>query len=150
VDAGELDEAAVQRISDRFDERYGHLYGEGALLRGGGLEFEAHRVVGTRSLERIAFPEHDEGDADASSAIKGEREAYFEPDGFRPTPIYDGHRLVAGNVLRGPAIVERMGDAVVVPPDYEAVVDRYLTMRLQPTGAPAGAAAGTSALEALR
>jgi len=151
VDPGELDEAAVQRIAERFEERYGHLYGEGALLRGGGLEFEAHRVVGTRTLERIAFPEHDAGDSDASAAVKGEREAYFEPDGFRPTPIYDGHRLAAGHVLRGPAIVERMGDAVVVPPGYEAVVDRYLTMRLQPTEASAGDAVGTATgMEALR
>ena len=26
-----------------------------------------------------------------------------------------------------------MGDSVVVPPDYEALVDAYLTLRLAPT-----------------
>jgi len=35
-------------------------------------------------------------------------------------------------VVLGPAIVERMGDSVVVPRGYQAVVDRYLTMRLSP------------------
>ena len=30
-----------------------------------------------------------------------------------------------------------MGDSVVVPPDYEALVDGYLTMRLAPTAASA-------------
>ena len=145
VDLGELTEASIARITARFEERYGHLYGEGALLAGGGLEFETHRVVGTRALERITFPVHEGGDSDASAAITGEREAYFEPDGFRATPIYDGHRLVAGNILAGPAIVQRMGDSVVIPPDYEAVVDEYLTLRLQPTNAlaaPAAASAG--------
>jgi N-methylhydantoinase A len=150
VDLGELTEESVARIAARFEERYGHLYGEGALLAGGGLEFETHRVVGTRSLERITFPVHESGDSDASAAITGERDAYFEPDGFRATPVYDGHRLVAGNVLAGPAIVQRMGDSVVIPPEYEAVVDQYLTLRLQPTNALAApAAAGAGQREAL-
>jgi hypothetical protein len=33
-------------------------------------------------------------------------------------------------VVRGPAIVERMGDNVVIPPGYQAAVDRYLNLRL--------------------
>jgi N-methylhydantoinase A len=151
VDVGTLDQEALARVAARFEERYGQLYGEGALLAGGGLEFETHRVVGTRRLERITFPAHEPAGEDASGAITGEREAYFEPDGFRSTPVYDGHRLQAGNVLAGPAIVQRMGDSVVIPPDYEAVVDQYLTLRLQPTTALAGQAAGaTSQKEAVR
>ncbi len=55
---------------------------------------------------------------------------YFEPLGYTSTQIYDGNALRAGNVIDGPAIVERMGDNVVIPPDYRAVVDRYLTMQL--------------------
>jgi N-methylhydantoinase A len=144
VEPGELDQEALARVGARFEERYGHLYGEGALLAGGGLEFETHRVVGTRRLDRITFPVHEAAGPDASAAITGEREAYFEPDGFRSTPVYDGHRLSAGNVLAGPAIVQRMGDSVVIPPDYEAVVDEYLTLRLQPTIALAGHAAGAA------
>jgi N-methylhydantoinase A len=151
VEPGELTAETEARIAARFEERYGHLYGEGALLAGGGLEFETHRVVGARSLKRISFPEHEEAGADASGAITGEREAYFEPDGFRATPVYDGHRLAAGNVLAGPAIVQRMGDSVVVPADYEAVVDRYLTLRLRPTSTVAGpVAAAAGEREAVR
>ena len=36
-----------------------------------------------------------------------------------------------------------MGDSVVVPPDYEALVDGYLTMRLAPTAASASPAVHT-------
>jgi N-methylhydantoinase A len=130
ADAGELDAGQGELLAERFAERYRQLYGEGALLAGGGLEFERLRVVGRRALEPIAFREHARGERDPSLALRGEREAYFDA-GYRPTPVYDGTRLRAGNVVEGPAIIERMGDSCVVPPDYIAEVDRYLTLRLR-------------------
>ena len=138
VDPGTLDAAAGERVLERFVERYGLLYGEGALLLGGGNEVELHRVVGTRPIEPVAFPEHDSAGPDASAALKGERSAYFEPAGFTATAVYDGDALRAGNEIDGPAIIERMGDSVVVPPGFRAQVDRLLSIRL-------GAAADTAA-----
>ena len=96
----------------------------------GRIEFELHRVVGTRAIEPVPFDAHELGDADASAALTGEREAYFEPAGFIATPVYDGDRAARRATVAGPAIVQRMGDSVVVPPDYEALVDGYLTLRL--------------------
>jgi N-methylhydantoinase A/oxoprolinase/acetone carboxylase beta subunit len=136
-------------LRERFAERYGHLYGEGALLAGGALEFELHSVVGTRALDAVPFDARELGDPDASAALTGERDAYFEPEGFQPTPVYDGHALRAGNAVAGPAIVQRMGDSVVVPPSYEALVDQYLTLRLAPT-AGAGSPAVTTGVEVVR
>ena len=143
VDPGALDERTPELLRARFAERYRHLYGEGALLSGGALEFELHSVVGTRALEPVPFDARELGDADASAALTGEREAYFEPEGFRSTPVYHGHALRPGNLVGGPAIVQRMGDSVVVPPDYEALVDGYLTLRLAPTAASASPAVHT-------
>ena len=135
VDAGALDAAAGERILERFIARYGQVYGEGALLLGGGNEVELHRVVGTRAIEPVAFPEHELEGPDPAAALKGERSAYFEPPGFIATAVYDGHALRAGNVVEGPAIIERMGDSVVVPPGFRAQVDPLMTIRLRPVGA---------------
>jgi N-methylhydantoinase A len=126
VDGGEIDPA---RIVERFERRYGQVYGEGALLTGGGLELERHSVVGTRRIEPIAFRAHQRGGEDASGAVEGSRPAWFD-DGFLDTPLYDGHRLRTGQRVTGPAIVERMGDSVVVPPGYTADVDEHLTLWL--------------------
>jgi N-methylhydantoinase A/oxoprolinase/acetone carboxylase beta subunit len=139
VDPGPLDHDAGERVLERFIERYGLMYGEGALLLGGGNEVELHRVVGTRAIEPVAFPEHEDAGIDAAAALRGHRDAYFEPAGFTATAVYDGDALRAGNVIDGPAIVERMGDSVVVPPGFRACVDSLLTIRL---GAVAGAASG--------
>jgi N-methylhydantoinase A len=130
VDPGPFTREAAERVRERFVTRYRQVYGEGALLVGGADEIELHRVVGTRPVEAVDFPEHESEGPDASHAIEGERSAYFEPLGFTATRVYAGDALRAGNVIQGPAIVERMGDNVVIPPDYEAAVDRYLNMRL--------------------
>jgi N-methylhydantoinase A len=144
VDPGTLDAAAGERVLARFVERYGQVYGEGALLLGGGNEVELHRVVGTRPIEPVAFPQHESEGADASAALKGERNAYFEPAGLAATRVYDGDALRAGNTIDGPAVIERMGDSVVVPPGFRAQVDRFLTIRLA-AAAPGSNGGGSAA-----
>jgi N-methylhydantoinase A len=149
VDPGSLDAAAGARILERFTERYGQVYGHGALLGGGGSEVELHRVVGTRAIEPVAFPSHPSAGADAAAALRGERDAYFEPHGYLATRVYLGEALAAGNEIDGPAIIERMGDSVVVPPGFRAEVDPLLTIRLAAAngaaGLPSAAAAATEA-----
>jgi N-methylhydantoinase A/oxoprolinase/acetone carboxylase beta subunit len=93
-------------------------------------------VTGTRPIEPIRFRESEPEGTDASDALKGERDAHFEPLGYIATRVYDGDALRAGNVVEGPAIIERMGDSVVVPLNYRAAVDRYLTLRLSPAAEP--------------
>jgi hypothetical protein len=50
-------------------------------------------------------------------------------------------------MISGPAVIERMGDAVVLPPGYQATVDEYLSLSLSLTKAaesPAASQAGTA------
>jgi len=66
------------------------------------------------------------GTADASAALKGKRNAYFEESGgYTPTRLYDGDKLLAGNVLEGPCIVEEKMTTVVIPPGFRMRVDAY-------------------------
>jgi N-methylhydantoinase A len=149
LETGPIAAGAGDGLVTRFLERYAHVYGQGALLEGGGTDIERYRVVGTRAIEPIPFPEHDAGVPDSSGALKGERRAHFEPGGFISTQVFDGDALLPGNVVHGPAIVERMGDSVVVPPEYSAVVDRYLTLRLSSTDAAGSAIATERRTEAV-
>jgi N-methylhydantoinase A len=51
------------------------------------------------------------------SAVKGTRPAYFpEPRGFEETTVYDRTRLVPGDEIRGPAVVEEEGSTLVIGP----------------------------------
>jgi N-methylhydantoinase A len=61
----------------------------------------------------------------------GERPAYFPPDGFAATAIYDRARLPLGARVDGPAIVEQPDTTTVVPPGYAAVVDPSGNLRIR-------------------
>jgi N-methylhydantoinase A len=41
------------------------------------------------------------------------------------TPIYDGERLLAGNRMVGPAIIEERMTTVVIPPGFDCSMDRF-------------------------
>ena len=66
------------------------------------------------------------------------------PAGLTATRVYDGDGLRAGNTIDGPAVIERMGDSVVVPPDFRAQVDRLLTIRLAAASAPGSNGTGSA------
>jgi len=46
--------------------------------------------------------------------------------------VIDGYRLYPGNVVQGPAMIERMGDCVVIPPRFVGEVDSYHTIAIGP------------------
>ncbi len=59
----------------------------------------------------------------AGDPTKGRRPAYFpEAGGFVETTVYDRYRLVAGDDLIGPAVVEEEGSTLVVGPGAAARV----------------------------
>lgn len=54
----------------------------------------------------------------------GSRKAFFDGK-FVPTPVYDGPRLVPGQAVIGPAIIEEPFTTVVVYPQQRATVDQH-------------------------
>jgi len=73
-------------------------------------------VAGTDVIVRARS---DRGD----TALKGTRPAYFaERQGFVETAVYDRRRLVVGDELSGPAVVEEEGSTLVVGPSAIARV----------------------------
>ncbi len=107
-----------------FHARHKDLYGSSdesypVQFMGFGL-----RAIG--EMHKLALAKLDSGSKDASQALKSVRQAYFEEaNGFVETRIYDGDRLLAGNVLDGPCIVEERMTTVVIPPGFQMTVDEY-------------------------
>lgn len=129
-------EVLLQAIVPRFEKKYADIYGTGTEAREAGTEIITCKVVGRyyhlvveeTAMERA--PAHGPGRQPKS---KGKRRAFFEVDGSltdMDTAIYDGASLSAGDRLTGPAIVERYGDAIVIPPGYRGEVDALGTVSL--------------------
>ncbi|MBB6637526.1 hydantoinase/oxoprolinase family protein [Cohnella thailandensis] len=77
-------------------------------------------LVGVR--DRIHLQEAPFGEEDPSAALVSKRQAYFGPVPDE-TSIYDGAKLVPGNLVVGPAIIEQWGTTIVVYPGHEALID---------------------------
>jgi N-methylhydantoinase A len=145
VPAGPLSPDLAQSLPADFAGRYGQVYGEGAVLAGGRIEIDLHRVVGTRAVRRP--PLAAKPDAQDPATHKGERPVHFGSSGFVPTQIFDGAGLQPGHVITGPAVIERMGDSVVIPPSHRATVDQYLSLRLTAVPETAGEATSPGAAQ---
>jgi N-methylhydantoinase A len=81
-------------------------------------------LIGIREelrLPSVAF----EGE-DATIAVKGTREVFFEGRGFVPIPIYNGELVRPGNLIAGPAVIEEPSTNIVIFPGQEALLDQYM------------------------
>jgi N-methylhydantoinase A len=113
-------------LRKRFVGRYEQLYGRGSALAGAILE-----IVVCRLRARALTPRPRLARAKKTSsripvgAVRKKRNIYW-PDlkKKRQTVVYDGERLVSGNSVTGPAIVETSDTTVVVPPGAKLRLDR--------------------------
>ncbi len=131
--SGELTWENQDALRVAFEQRYLGIYGPGSGYPQAGFEVIKYRVDGfVPSIVPSIAPDRVRSSADPSSALRGARNVYFAAKrGFIDTPVFDGERLVFGNVVEGPCIVERMGDTVVVPPGVQAAVDQYQNLRIE-------------------
>ena len=66
------------------------------------------------------------------------REVYWtELEEWRRTPVFRGPRLLAGNELAGPAIVDMPDTTIVVRPGMRAFVDGLGSVVIDLAGSPA-------------
>lgn len=134
VPARDLTLADLGRLATAFETHYERTYGAGSAFTAAGIELITFRADGVLAVPRprlVAAPATARRRAPAT-ARKGVRLAHFAPPGrFLRTPVYDGARLRAGDTMEGPAIIERMGDTVVIPPREAAVVDRFGNLQVK-------------------
>ena len=123
VSAESSQEAAV----DAFEARYSALYGANAAYRAAGIEIVKCRVEGMAETVAPALAAVDpDPDADAEAARTGTRPIFFPETGAaRDTPVYDGALLSPGMTFRGPLVIERAGDTIVLPSFAGARVDGF-------------------------
>jgi len=123
-------------IIPAFEKKYSEIYGAGTKASEAGTEIITCKVTGR--YFGLAHKVTDRMVATMgrkkSPAIKEERIAFFERKGVvkgENTAIYEGNSLAAGSELIGPAIIERYGDTVVIPPGFTGSVDKWGTINLK-------------------
>ncbi len=125
VPGGYLTPPALAEAFERFHLLYRRRY---AYNHKGSrpVEIVHLRVTGIGMTEPPNLPLIPAGGESPEEAYKGARLVWFrELGGFHDTPVYYRERLLEGNYIPGPAIVESFGSTTVIFPRQEARVDRY-------------------------
>lgn len=127
-----------ERLRDAFDHLHQQVYATAA--KDEGPEIVNVRVISQSKIPHLSLPRLASGGRGAEHALSGQRPALFdETAGYQPVPAYARQRLLAGNTIEGPAIVEQFDSTTVLLPGQSAEVDAFgsLVIGTQPGGRPA-------------
>lgn len=115
-----------EAVAEAFHATHDRLYGYHLREEGTGLELINVRVRSTGRTPKPSFHRLPAGGEDPGAARKGRRRAFLPDRGaFEEVPVYDGHRLRPGNVVPGPALVERFDTTLFLAPGFVARVDDF-------------------------
>ncbi len=121
---GAINDEAIAAGVAAFHKKHQDLYGYSD--ENYPLEFTSWGLSAIGTIPPVVLKKIESGSKDASAALKGTRDAYFEEgNGYVKTRIYDGDKMLAGNVLEGPCIIEERMTTLVIPPALKMRVDEY-------------------------
>jgi N-methylhydantoinase A len=136
---GPVDGGFASAVADAFHAAHEQLYGYSFAGRADQrVEWVNLRVTGVGPIRRPALRRQPGAEQpDAERARNGSRHACFEND-FVPVPTYDRARLLPGDVVLGPAVIEEYGSTVPLHPGFSARVDAYrnLVITVEPAARP--------------
>jgi N-methylhydantoinase A len=118
-------DASREEIKRRFDEAHQLRYSHSAPEES--ADVVSLRVSAIGQLSKPRLPEIPAGEASPlDSARKGVRAVVFDDHGVVPeTAVFDRARLLAGNVIQGPAVIEEAASTTVVEPGDRVVVNKF-------------------------
>jgi N-methylhydantoinase A len=116
----------LEDLAERFHAEHHRLYGYALAEEGTPLELINLRVRAIGVTDKPRPHAEKRHGPDPRQARKGERPVWVpEEGGFRPVPVFDGHRLRHGNRIAGPAIVEQRNTTLFASGSFDLVVDRW-------------------------
>jgi len=127
IGGAELAEADLPGLHDAFVAQYERLYGQGASLPGARLEIVTFRCrAAAETLKPRLTQSENLSETIAADAARPARRIYWsEPGETMDTPVFEGEKLVPGNSVPGPAIVETADTTVAVHPGQTLSVDAF-------------------------
>jgi N-methylhydantoinase A len=139
-----LNQEQMQHMLDLFHEEHARVYGYAD--RQSEIELVTARVESVAELVKPALPEASPvspASVPGHAALAGtpvlqapvassERLVGFDDVAqMLPTPIYQRETLQAGNRIAGPAIIEQYDATTLLPPGWQAIVDRFSNLLIE-------------------
>jgi N-methylhydantoinase A len=111
-------------VRNRFHSQHDRLYGYSLRAEGTAVELLNLRLSASGITAKPPLRREPRGASSPAHALKGRRRAYQpERKAWRAIPVFDGERLVHGNRVLGPAIIESANTSIVVAAGWRAEYD---------------------------
>jgi N-methylhydantoinase A len=130
-------DALPARLASRFHALHEERYGYAAAASP--VEVVALRLRAVSPVDGPRLQPLAEGGADSTPARLGERSVRFSAPGGTSSSrseahraaVFDRERLLAGNVLHGPALILQVDATTAVPPGWRGSVDQWGNLVLE-------------------
>jgi N-methylhydantoinase A len=120
------------RLKQAFDALHGQVYGQSAPKEE--AEIVTFRLQAEIDVPRLELPKLPQGDGRADRALKGERPLFdIDVNRFLTAKVYDRAKLLAGDLVAGPAIIDQFDATTVVLAGQAATVDATATLIIEAT-----------------
>ena len=126
---GEVNRQTVNAVIAAFDQEHERSFGYNSP--GTGYQLVNVRVIARGLPETPRMPERLELPVSANGSTAAQRDVYFGPNrGWASVPVIDRQGL-SGEISEGPLIVEEYDSTTVVPPGWNATIDRWSNIILE-------------------
>jgi N-methylhydantoinase A len=123
--AGDVDEAAVSKLLERFEEQYEALFGAGSAFREAGFELVSARVLLSASVTARAAAAARPRPADRLVRAPSRPVVFDDPANPVQCPVWTTAFPAPGQRVAGPCLVVYPGQTLVVPPGAAARSDSH-------------------------
>jgi N-methylhydantoinase A len=128
--AADIAEADKASLKQAFDALHRQVYGQSAPKEE--AEIVTFRLQAEIDVPRLALPKLPDGDGRTERAFKGERPLFdLDAGRFVRARVYDRSKLMAGDRIAGPAIIDQFDATTVVPAGQTATVDAGATLVIE-------------------
>jgi len=118
------------RLKQAFDDVHLQVYGQSAPKED--AEIVTFRLQAEIEVPRLELPKLARGDGRAERALKGERPLFdIDANRFVSAKVYDRQKLMAGDGIPGPAIIDQFDATTVVLGGQMATVDGTATLIIE-------------------
>ena len=122
----DIEDGNIERIANQFHPEHNRLYGYSLEEQETPIELINLRLLSVGKTVKPKFSEEEFVGTDPSNAFKKNRKVYLPlEETFAEVPVYDGHKMMYGNRVEGPAVIEQVNTTTFVTPEYNVLCDKY-------------------------
>jgi N-methylhydantoinase A/oxoprolinase/acetone carboxylase beta subunit len=128
---GRFDSSELNDLLLRYDELFEQIFRRGT--KSPELGYHITKVIGTGivSVPKPELPELElSSEKPNDGASKGIRDIFWEKKWYSAT-IWEMKLLNAGNIIKGPAVIEAPATTLVVPPGYRVNLDKHRVFHME-------------------